>query len=156
MLEDFIAKFIGSVEEESDSSIILIWELYVDGSSSEHGSGVGVLLISPKGHKIPYALRFGFKITNNEAEYEALLAGLCLAKAVKAERLAVFSDSHLIVCQIRGEYQVKGPKMIAYLQKVQDLIRLFEGCELNQVPMSHNSHADALAYLASIGDADSL
>ena len=78
----------------------------MDGSSSEHGAGAGagVLLISPEGHKIPYALRFGFKATNNEAEYEALLVGLCLAREVKVERLLIFSNAQLVVCQIQGEY----------------------------------------------------
>ena len=79
----------------------------MDESSSEHGAGVGVLLISLQGHKIPYVLRFWFKVTNNEAEYEALLAGLRLVKEVKVERLMIFSDSQLVVCQILGEYQAK-------------------------------------------------
>ena len=70
----------------------------MDGSSSEHGAGAGVLFISPEGHKIPYALRFSFKATNNEAEYETLLAGLRLAREVKAEWLSIFYDSQLIVC----------------------------------------------------------
>ena len=56
------------MEKEPGPSEIPTWELYVDGSSSEHGVGAGVFLMSPEGHKIPYALRFGFKVTNNEAE----------------------------------------------------------------------------------------
>ena len=90
--------------------MIPIWELYVDGSSNEHGSRASVLLISPEGHKIPYALKFGFKATNNEAEYEALLAGLRLVRKVKAKRLVVFSDSQLVVCQIREEYKKNAQK----------------------------------------------
>ena len=82
---DFIAEFIGPVKEESDSLVIQIWELFVDGSSNDHRSGVGVLLINLERHKIPYALRFGFKVTNNEAEYKTLLAGLSLAREVKVE-----------------------------------------------------------------------
>ena len=85
MLADFIAKFTGPVEEEPNSSEIPTWELYVDGSSNEHGAGAGVLLISSKGHKIPYELRFSFKATNNEAKYEALLVGLRLEGEVKVE-----------------------------------------------------------------------
>ena len=50
------------------------------------------------------ALKFGFKASNNEAEYEALLAGLELAKEIKVESLDIFSDSQLIVCQINDEY----------------------------------------------------
>lgn len=54
-LEDFITEFVGPVDEPV-SLVFLVWELFVDGSSSEYGSGVGVFLISPEGHKIPYAL----------------------------------------------------------------------------------------------------
>ena len=50
------------------------------------------------------ALRFGFKASNNEAEYEALIAGLELAKEMKVESLDIFSDSQLVVCQINEEY----------------------------------------------------
>lgn len=116
MLADFVTEFTRPVEEPA-SSVFPIWELYVNGSSSKHGSGAGVLLISLEEHKIPYALRFRFKVTNNEAEYEALVASLRLAREVKAEWLAIFSDSQLVVCQIQGEYQAKGPKMIAYIAR---------------------------------------
>ncbi|GJZ21367.1 reverse transcriptase domain-containing protein [Tanacetum coccineum] len=56
-----------------------IWKLYTDGASSSDGSGAGLMLISPEGKEYTYALRFKFKTTNNEAEYEALLAGLRIA-----------------------------------------------------------------------------
>ena len=62
------------------------------------------MLISPEGHRILCTLRFGFQATKNETEYEALLGGLHLAKEVRAEVLAIFSGSQLIVSQIRGEY----------------------------------------------------
>jgi len=58
------------------------------------------MLISLKSHRIFCALRFSFPVTNNEAEYEALLAGLRLAKEVRAEALIVFSDSQLVINQI--------------------------------------------------------
>ena len=51
------------------------------------------------------ALRFGFMTSNNEVEYEALIAGLELAKEIKIESLAIFSDSQFVVCQINEEYQ---------------------------------------------------
>ncbi|GJR89791.1 reverse transcriptase domain-containing protein [Tanacetum coccineum] len=53
-----------------------MWKLYIDGASSFDGSGAGLMIINPKGKKYTYALRFEFKTTNNEAEYEALLAGV--------------------------------------------------------------------------------
>ncbi|XP_052196167.1 uncharacterized protein LOC127803734 [Diospyros lotus] len=155
ILADFVAEFTEPTEEPAPPTSP-VWELFVDGFSSEHGSGDGVLLVSPEGHKIPYALRFGFRATNNEAEYEALLVDLHLAKEVKAERLKIFSDSQLVVCQVQGEYQAKGPKVVAYLQKVQELLHFFDKCEVNQVLRSQNSHADALARLALVGETDSL
>ena len=83
------------------------WGLYVDGSSNNGGSGAGLILVSPKGHRIHSALRFEFKASNNEVEYEALIAGLGLAKEMKIESLDIFSDSQLVVCQINDEYQAR-------------------------------------------------
>ena len=54
------------------------WGLYVDGYSNEGGSGAGLILVSPEGHRMYYALRFSFKASNNEVEYKALIAGLKL------------------------------------------------------------------------------
>ena len=76
----------------------------MDGSSNNGGSGAGLILISPEGHRIHCALRFGFKASNNKAEYEALIAGLELAKEMKVKSLDIFSDSQLVVCQINDEY----------------------------------------------------
>ena len=154
VLADFVAEFTGSSNDEPESSEGPFWELYVDGSSSEQKAGAGIMLISPEGHKILSALRFEFKATNNEAEYEALLAGLRLALEVRAERIRIYSDSQLVVGQVRGEYQAKGSKMTLYLQKVRELLTKFEKCELQHVPRSQNSHADALARLATAKHAD--
>ena len=71
------------------------------------------------------ALRFGFKAFNNEAEYEALIAGLKLAKEMKVESLEIFRDSQLTVCQITDEYQAQEEKIAAYLQKAKGLLRSF-------------------------------
>ena len=76
----------------------------MDGSLSEQGARVRVMLISPKGYKILCALRFNFRATNNEVEYVALLVGLRFVNEVRAEALVIFSDSKLVVSQIRGEY----------------------------------------------------
>ena len=65
----------------------------MDESSNDGGSGVGLILISSKGHRMHCALRFEFKASNNQAEYEALITGLKLAKEMKVESLEIFSDS---------------------------------------------------------------
>ena len=77
----------------------------MDGASNENGSGAGVAMISPTGLRLQAALRFDFSTSNNEAEYEALIAGLRLAKAVGAKRVEVYSDSQLVVNQVSGEYR---------------------------------------------------
>ena len=69
------------------------WGLYVDGSSNDGGSGVGLIVVNPKGHRMHCALRFRFTVSNNEAEYKALIAGLKLAKEMKVKSLEIFNDS---------------------------------------------------------------
>ena len=91
------------------------WGLYVDGSSNEGGSGADLILVSPEGHQMHCTLIFGFKASNNEAEYEALIAGLKLAREMRVESLEIYRDSQLIVYQVTDEYQVRGEKMAAYL-----------------------------------------
>ena len=78
----------------------------MDGLSNDEGSGAGLILVNFEGHRMNCALRFKFKASNNEAEYEALIAGLELAKEIKVESLDIFNDSQLVVCQINEEYQV--------------------------------------------------
>ena len=80
-IADFIAEFANDASGEGDLKYMLdtpptdegeqVWEIYVDGSSNSHGSGAGVIIIDPNKVKICYALQFGFKVSNNEAEYEA-------------------------------------------------------------------------------------
>ncbi|GJR70126.1 reverse transcriptase domain-containing protein [Tanacetum coccineum] len=71
------------------------WKLFTDGASSSDGSGSGLILVSLKGKEYTYALRFEFKTIKNEAEYEALLAGLRIAKEMKVQELTILVDSHV-------------------------------------------------------------
>ncbi|BFG32165.1 hypothetical protein CerSpe_184390 [Prunus speciosa] len=96
-----------------------------------------------------YAIRFGFRTSNNEAEYEALLAGLRLAKSMGAKQVSVYSDSQLIVNQVTADFAAKDASMTAYLTTAHQLLNKFLAYEIRQVPRSENSHADALARLAS-------
>ena len=73
------------------------WILYVDGSSNNGGSGAGVILEGPNDITLEYLLKFDFQATNNQAEYEALAAGLCLAKEIRAKMLRIKSDSQLVI-----------------------------------------------------------
>ena len=73
------------------------WTLYVYNALNDTGSGASMMLISPKGHKIYCAIRYGFKALNNEAEYEALIAGLHLARELQVRNVNILSDSQLVV-----------------------------------------------------------
>ncbi|KAK1415619.1 hypothetical protein QVD17_31402 [Tagetes erecta] len=126
------------------------WTLFTDGASSVEGSGAGLIITDPFGTEYTYVLRLEFPCTNNEAEYEALLAGLRIARSMKVEELEAFGDSRLVANQVNDEYTAKEPSMIKYKAKVKDLMKEFKSCTLQQVSRSKNKQADALSKLASL------
>ncbi|GJT39250.1 reverse transcriptase domain-containing protein [Tanacetum coccineum] len=76
------------------------------------GSGAGLILTNPEGMEFTYALRFRFDATNNEAEYEALIAGLKIAEKMGVENLQANVDSRLVANQVNGTYVAKETDMI--------------------------------------------
>lgn len=82
-------------------------------------------------------------------KYEALIAGLRLAKALGALRLKVHSDSQLIMNQVLSEYTAKDPRMESYLVVVKSLKAQFDEYNIEQVPRSSNTQTDALTSLGS-------
>jgi hypothetical protein len=66
------------------------WVIYFDGSLKLGGGGAGVLFISPRGEQLKYVFEILFEVSNNEAEYEALLHGLCLAVSLGIKQLLVY------------------------------------------------------------------
>ncbi|RDX88965.1 Retrovirus-related Pol polyprotein from transposon 17.6, partial [Mucuna pruriens] len=125
------------------------WYLSVDGSSNQAGSGVGVILEGPDGILIEQNLHFDFKASNNQAEYEALLAGMRLALEIEAKRLTVKSDSKLVTGQVNGEYQAKDPKLAKYWERATTMAASFDSFTLLHVPRDQNERADLLTKLAS-------
>ncbi|KAL8148101.1 hypothetical protein AgCh_005444 [Apium graveolens] len=109
------------VEVESQNSAPW-WSLYVDGASNGEGAETEIQLISPEAHKIRRATHLAFHATNNDAVYEALINGLKLALEMKVENLNMFSDSLIVVYQINGGYQAKGPRTELYLKCAQRII----------------------------------
>uniref|UniRef100_A0A2N9H7Q3 Uncharacterized protein n=1 Tax=Fagus sylvatica TaxID=28930 RepID=A0A2N9H7Q3_FAGSY len=107
-LADFIAEFTHPLKEDKESGEGEAWTVNIDGSSTKEMSGAGVILVSPKKDKFEYALQLRFRATNNEAEYEALLAGLKLSKKednVAADRLARLASSGI---EIDGFIEIQG------------------------------------------------
>ena len=141
-----------SAEPAKDAQTVTdlsIWKLSVNGASNAHGSRAGLILTSPEGIDIEYALRFGFHASNKRAEYEAVIAGLNLAHSLEVDQLEVYSDSQLVVRQIEDTYETKSGRMILYLQKVRDLLKKFVLVQIKHVLRAENSRADALAKLAT-------
>ncbi|GKC83376.1 reverse transcriptase domain-containing protein [Tanacetum coccineum] len=126
------------------------WKLYTDGASSSDGSGAGLMLIDPEGKEYTYALRFKFETTNNEAEYEALLAGLRIAQEMEIVNLAIFVDSQLLVNQVKGIYAAKQPAIREYLQRTKETLRRFRSYTIEHIRRNQNKKADALSKLASM------
>ncbi|GJX14366.1 reverse transcriptase domain-containing protein [Tanacetum coccineum] len=119
------------------------------GSSCIDGSGAGLILTSPDGAEFTYALRFQFTASNNEAECEALLAGLRITAQMGVRNVQVSVDSKLVANQVLGTYIVKEENMIKYLEKVKTLVSGFASFSISLVSRSHNKKADALSKIAS-------
>jgi ribonuclease HI len=126
------------------------WKLYFDGAANAVGSGIGAVLVSPKGQQTPIAVKLGFDCTNNMTEYEACIVGLQAALEFGAYELEVFGDSLLIVSQTNGEWQARDPKLIPYQRYISRLIPKFKYVTFTYTPRAHNHFADALATLASL------
>ncbi|XP_061368789.1 uncharacterized protein LOC133311711 [Gastrolobium bilobum] len=125
------------------------WKLFVDGSSNMRGSGVGIIIENPEGVAVEHSLTLEFPTSNNQAEYEAMIAGLIYAKELGAEYLVVYSDSQLATSQVSGVYQARGEIMIKYLSKVQELIGQFKEVRVEHIRRNDNIRVDVLSKLAS-------
>ncbi|GJT59349.1 reverse transcriptase domain-containing protein [Tanacetum coccineum] len=126
------------------------WTLFTDGSSCVDGSRAGLILTNPEGAEFTYAMRFRFEATNNEAEYEAQIAGLRIAEKMGIKNLQANVDSRLVANQVNGSYIAKESGMIQYLNKVKTLANSFKEFSIKQIPRSENKKADALSKIASI------
>ena len=113
VLADLVAEFTeDAVEGKMSSFEILVvftpyspaWEIYTDGVANQKGSSVGIILISLDKIIVEKSLRLGFPATNNEAKYEALLAGMAMVGKLGGKVVEVFSDSRLVVRQVNREF----------------------------------------------------
>ena len=163
VLADLVAEFpespIKRVTEQRDmegKSVDVIsaprppcWKVYVDGAINQRGSRVGLVLISPEKTIIEKSLRLGFLATNNEAEYKALLQGMAMVQKMGGKIVEMFSDSRLVVGQVKGELEVRDVRMQEYLSQVKRLRPSFDLFSLSHISRSGNTHADSLATLAT-------
>ena len=125
VLADLVFKFTEPSFEENDERLSmdgksirmvslqepLPWKVYVDGATNQRGSGVGLVIVSPKRIIIEKSLRLGFSTTNNEAEYETLLEGMAMVQKMGGRVVEMFSDLRLVVGQVKRELEARDVRM---------------------------------------------
>jgi len=145
-LADFIGKFTTPKHEENQEEL---WTIHIDGSSTQKSGGVGVITTSPEEDVLKYGVQLKFPVTNNEAEYEAILMGLKTARALRAKNILLKSDSQLVIGQVRGDFEAKETRMQKYLKLTNQLVSNFDRAEFVQIPWDQNAEADKVAQIAS-------
>ena len=121
----------------------------MDGATNQKGSGVGLVLISLEKLVVEKSLRLGFLATNNEVEYEALLEGMSIVQRMGGKLVTMFSDSRLVIGQVKGELEAGDERIQGYLTRVKHLQKNFESFDLQHIRRGGNTHADSLATLAT-------
>lgn len=120
-MADFIVEMNEKVEAKGLKKS-LTWIAYMDGSSANGRSGAGVVFLGPNGEKFSYAVKFEFVATNNEAEYEAVLLALTMAREMRIMNLKIRSDSQIVVEQVNGNFATQEGRMSNILKKSTDTI----------------------------------
>ena len=134
-LADFITEFTRASKEppQDKGEPKEKWEVNIDGSSVKGAGGVETVFKTPEGRLLKHVVRLQYPTTNNEAEYEALLIGLRIAKVLGVTTLKVQSYSQLVVGQVNGEYEAKKERMVKCL----DLVR---GRHLGRIGLFRRTH----------------
>jgi ribonuclease HI len=148
VLANFLAEWV-----DTQLPIALIqpelWTMYFDGSLMKIGAGAGLLFISPLGKHLHYVLRLHFSVSNNVAEYEALVNGLRIAVELGVLRLDARGDSQLFIDQVMKNSHCRDRKMEDYCDEVRRLEDKFYGLGLNHIARRYYETADELAKIAS-------
>ena len=145
-MADFIAEFTlgdGQGAEEKRQ-----WSVYTNRSSNRCARGAGIMIQTPEGDEIRCMIQLDFPTTNNESEYEALVAGLDLTKAARAENVVVYCNSQVVISQVNGGYECKNERMKRYLEEVNFRIQNLE-VKIVQILREENKCTERLAKAAS-------
>ncbi|XP_017428795.1 uncharacterized protein LOC108336859 [Vigna angularis] len=125
------------------------WKLFIDESTDKIGRGAGVVLEGLNGLLVEQSILFRFEISNNQADYEAVIAGLELAKDLGATSVECRTYSQLVVGQLDESFQTKDDQMLWYYHKRKELVKQFQMVEVKHVPKTENTRVDILSKLAS-------
>jgi len=127
------------------------WHIYIDGASlgNPGRSGAGIVSYDAEGNEVwREGIHLG-TMTNNMAEYEALVRALRKAREMAVTMVSVYTDSELVAKQVLGSYRVKNDRLKKYLQEAKDLINEFNRFEIKYIPREKNKLADKLAKSAA-------
>jgi ribonuclease HI len=121
--------------------------IHIDGASRGNPgpAGIGIVIKNESGSVLFESGQSIGTATNNVAEYRALIAALQAAHSLTSGRLQVYSDSELLVRQIRGEYRIKNPQLRPLFQQAEILISQFQSFSISHIPREQNQEADRLA-----------
>ena len=127
------------------------WHIYIDGASlGNHGlSGAGIVTYDEQGNELWRESAHLGTMTNNMAEYEALVRALRRAREMAITSVFVYTDSQLVANQILGSYRVKNDRLREYLREAQSMIEDFNSFQIRHIPREKNGLADKLAKSAA-------
>ncbi|XP_058217932.1 uncharacterized protein LOC131328958 [Rhododendron vialii] len=150
-LADFFAELTPGLQDEANALATAAEEARIQEEEVLEGPcNRPVEPLRARGTVHESVVSIGYPATNNEEEYEALIAGLQLALRLDADSVHVFCDSQLIMGHLNDDYQAKDQRMNAYVSHVLALFGRFGRVEVEWIAREHNAHADALTGLASI------
>ena len=122
------------------------YKIYTDGAcrGNPGPSGIGAIIL--KGDKVVHEIsKFIGTVTNNVAEYEALLAALDYCVKKKLSPVEILADSQLMIRQLSGQYKVKHPNMIPLYERAKEYLKHLKCEGFTHVPREENTHADRLS-----------
>ena len=130
--------------------------LYVDGSCKGNPGegGAGVVIKDEQGRSVLHLKRYLGSVTNNIAEYQALIMGLQEAQTLGSEEVEIYLDSELVVNQINGVYRVRDSTLKTLEEEVRRLLRPFARWAIRHIKREENREADRLAREAVRDKAD--
>ncbi len=126
------------------------WTVFTDGASRGNPgpASIGAVVYDASGEEVHTVSRRLGRATNNEAEYQAVIAGLEAALGLGGGSVDLRMDSQLIVRQLQFRYRVRNARLRPFFERVVELKRQFESFKVTHVPREQNKRADQLANLA--------
>ncbi len=112
------------------------WHIYIDGASSCNPghAGAGLVIFDERGNEIGTDSVYLGEMTNNMAEYEALVRALSRASEANVKNISIYTDSLLVANQVLGKYKIKNSILQKYAEKAKNLIRTFDHFAVQYIP----------------------